>query len=87
MEKTTNITTTWTGMLPSILAVLQASPNQSDKKFAYDQLRNMAKAADEYNVLLEAARQVCDDGDDTGCDSCWVVSDNTFSKLVELTGM
>jgi hypothetical protein len=42
---------------------------------------------DKYNVLLEAARQVCDDGEDTDCDSCWVVSDNTFSKLVELTGM
>ena len=42
---------------------------------------------DEYNVLLEAARQVCDDGEDTDCDSCWVVSDSTFSKLVELTGM
>ena len=40
---------------------------------------------DKYNVLLEAARQVCDDGEDTDCDSCWVVSDNTFSKLVELT--
>ena len=43
--------------------------------------------ADKYNVLLEAARQVCDDGEDTDCDSCWVVSDNTLSKLGELTGM
>ena len=42
---------------------------------------------DKYNVLLEAARQVCDDGEDTDCDSCWVVSDNTLSKLGELTGM
>jgi len=46
--RTVDITPTWTGVLPVLLAALQDGTPKG-KAMAIDELRNMALAADEWN--------------------------------------
>lgn len=53
-----NLTPTWSGLLPALLALIEQGPKGSDEqheaaKAARQELVNMAKAADRYNLLVE----------------------------------
>ncbi|MEM7298027.1 MAG: hypothetical protein AAF391_07150 [Bacteroidota bacterium] len=47
--KTIDITPTWSGLLPALLAVIQDGETAEARQIAKDELVKMAKAADRYN--------------------------------------
>lgn len=55
MAKTIDCTPTWTGVLKYYLAVLEDGTTEG-KKLATQELYNMAKAADQYNELINKTK-------------------------------
>lgn len=52
MAKTIDCTPTWAGMVNWYMKVLEEG-NEEAKKPAREELRNMARIADQYNVLVK----------------------------------
>lgn len=56
MGNTVNITPTWKGVLPVLMAVLEHGTDEG-KRQAREELTRMAEAADQYNALQKAASE------------------------------
>jgi hypothetical protein len=50
MAKTIDMTPTWVGILPALLAVLESSPNTDSRQLVRTELKRMAALADRYVI-------------------------------------